>query len=201
MTTHRQFVYVRAPEGMPDAGYFRVVEAMIGRGAGIVIESRHPDFRVGDPVQGEFGWREHVALDARDYASCRPTCNRARLASASSARRVRRPWSGSSAKRSSSRRRPARSAALPARSRASRAGAPSASPAEPKSAGMSSPISASTPASITRRDRSGPRSPRRRAASMCIFDNVGGDMLDAVLPCLNIHARGARQHAVRRQHR
>jgi hypothetical protein len=38
---------------------------MIGRGAGLVIESRHPDFRVGDPVQGEFGWREHAVLDGR----------------------------------------------------------------------------------------------------------------------------------------
>ena len=108
MTTHREIVYVRAPEGMPDAGCFRVVEApiprpadgqvlvrthflsidpymrrqmggghgqyanplkpgdvMIGRGAGVVIESRHPDFRIGDPVQSEFGWREHVVLDGR----------------------------------------------------------------------------------------------------------------------------------------
>ena len=108
VATHRQFSYVRAPEGMPDAGCFRVVEApmpspadgevlvithylsidpymrrqmgggrgsyagslrlgevMIGRGARVVIESRHANFRVGDPVQGEFGWREHVVLDAR----------------------------------------------------------------------------------------------------------------------------------------
>jgi NADPH-dependent curcumin reductase len=106
--THREFIYVRAPDGMPDAGCFRLVEApmpspadgqdlvrtrhlsidpymrrqmgggrgsyagslrpgevMIGRGAGVVIESRHPNFRVGDPLQGEFGWREHVVLDAR----------------------------------------------------------------------------------------------------------------------------------------
>lgn len=38
---------------------------MIGRGCGIVIDSRHPDFRVGDAVQGEFGWREHAVLDGR----------------------------------------------------------------------------------------------------------------------------------------
>ena len=106
--THRQFICVRVPDGMPDAGCFRLVEApmpsaadgqvrvrmhylsidpymrrqmgggrgsyagslrlgevMIGRGASIVLESRHPHFRVGDPVQGEFGWREHVVLDAR----------------------------------------------------------------------------------------------------------------------------------------
>jgi NADPH-dependent curcumin reductase CurA len=103
---HREIIYVRAPDGLPDAGCFRLVEApmpmpadgqvlarthflsidpymrrqmgaghgqyanplkpgdvMIGRGVGVVIESRHPGFEVGDPVQGEFGWREHVVLD------------------------------------------------------------------------------------------------------------------------------------------
>ena len=105
---HREIKYVRAPDGMPDAGCFRLVEVpmpepadgqvlarthflsidpymrrqmggghgqypnalkpgdtMIGRGVGVVIESRHPDFRVGDPVQSEVGWREHVVLDGR----------------------------------------------------------------------------------------------------------------------------------------
>ncbi len=38
---------------------------MIGRGAGIVIESRHPDFVVGDAVQSEFGWRETVVLEGK----------------------------------------------------------------------------------------------------------------------------------------
>lgn len=108
VATHRQIIYVRAPDGMPDAGCFRTVEApmprptdgqvlarthflsidpymrrqmggghgqyanplkpgdvMIGRGVGVVIESRHPGFKAGEPVQGEFGWREHVALDGR----------------------------------------------------------------------------------------------------------------------------------------
>lgn len=37
-------------------------DTMVGRGAGVVIESRHPDFAVGDAVQSEFGWREHVVL-------------------------------------------------------------------------------------------------------------------------------------------
>jgi NADPH-dependent curcumin reductase CurA len=36
---------------------------MIGRGVGVVIETRHPQFKEGDAVQGEFGWREHVTLD------------------------------------------------------------------------------------------------------------------------------------------
>ena len=108
MATHREIIYVRAPDGMPDAGCFRIVEApmpspadgqvlarthflsidpymrrqmggghgqyanplklgdvMIGRGAGVVIESRHPEFKVGDAVQSEFGWREHAVLDGR----------------------------------------------------------------------------------------------------------------------------------------
>ena len=38
---------------------------MIGRGAGIVIESRADGFAVGDAVQSEFGWREHAVLDAK----------------------------------------------------------------------------------------------------------------------------------------
>jgi NADPH-dependent curcumin reductase CurA len=37
-------------------------DVMIGRGAGVVVESRHKDFAVGDAVQSEFGWREYVAL-------------------------------------------------------------------------------------------------------------------------------------------
>ena len=107
MATHRQIIYTRAPDGMPDAGCFRLVEAplprpadgqvlarthflsidpymrrqmgggqpqyakplqgdvMIGRGAGLVVDSRHPDFRSGDRLQGEFGWREHALLNGR----------------------------------------------------------------------------------------------------------------------------------------
>jgi NADPH-dependent curcumin reductase len=40
-------------------------DVMIGRGVGVVIESRHPDFRVGDAVQSEFGWREHAVLSGQ----------------------------------------------------------------------------------------------------------------------------------------
>jgi hypothetical protein len=105
MPTHREILYARAPEGLPDADCFRLVEAprpepgpgqvlaethylsidpymrrqmggaasyadavkigsvMIGRGAGVVVESRHPGLKPGDAVQGEFGWREHAVLD------------------------------------------------------------------------------------------------------------------------------------------
>ena len=47
------------------ANPLKVGDVMIGRGAGIVIESRHPDFEVGDTVQSEFDWREHVVLDGK----------------------------------------------------------------------------------------------------------------------------------------
>ncbi|MGE0700432.1 MAG: NADP-dependent oxidoreductase [Hyphomicrobiaceae bacterium] len=40
-------------------------DVMVGRGAGVVVESRHPDVAPGDRVQGEFGWRENVVLDGR----------------------------------------------------------------------------------------------------------------------------------------
>jgi len=105
---HREFIYVKVPDGMPDVGCFRLVETlmpsaadgqvlartlflsidpymrrqmsgghgqyanslkvgdvMIGRGVGVVIETCHPDFKIGDAVQGEFGWREHVVLDGK----------------------------------------------------------------------------------------------------------------------------------------
>lgn len=106
MPTSREIHYVKAPDGMPDASCFRLVEApiprpaqgqvlvathylsidpymrrmmggghgqyanplkpgdvMVGRGVGRVIESRHPGFQIGDTVQSELGWREHVALN------------------------------------------------------------------------------------------------------------------------------------------
>lgn len=115
MATHREFIYVKAPDGMPEPGCFRLVEApvpkpadgqvlvrthylsidpymrrqmggghghyanplkigdvMIGRGAGVVIESRHPDFEAGDAVQSEFGWREHVVLDGNGLRKLPP---------------------------------------------------------------------------------------------------------------------------------
>ena len=108
MATHRQIIYTRAPDGMPDAGCLRLVEAplprsadgqvldrthflsiepymrrqmggghgqyakplqpgdvMIGRGAGLVVDSRDPDLRSGDRVQAQFGWRAHAMLDGR----------------------------------------------------------------------------------------------------------------------------------------
>ncbi len=36
---------------------------MMGRGVGYVINSRHPDFDVGDVVHGPFGWQEYACSD------------------------------------------------------------------------------------------------------------------------------------------
>jgi len=179
MTTHRHSISVRAPEGMPDAGCFRVVEApmpsptdgevlvlthnlsidafmhrqmgggrhrharslsfgevMIGRGAGIVSESRHPDFRVGDPVQGE-----HVALDARRLRKLPADLQ---------------PLSLSLGHLGQSR----VTALVGLVDMAGiKAGDAVVVSAAPRRAEMSSPISSSTLASNTRRSRSGPRSP------------------------------------------
>jgi hypothetical protein len=47
------------------ASPLKLGSVMVGRGVGVVIESRHPAFQPGDPVQGEFGWREHAVLEGR----------------------------------------------------------------------------------------------------------------------------------------
>lgn len=52
----------RAMSGIQRYGGLKPGSTMIGRGAGIVVESHHPDFAPGDAVQSEFGWREHTVL-------------------------------------------------------------------------------------------------------------------------------------------
>jgi NADPH-dependent curcumin reductase len=37
-------------------------DVMHGRGVGTVIASRHPDFAIGDSVQGRFGWQQYARL-------------------------------------------------------------------------------------------------------------------------------------------
>ena len=54
------------------AAALNVGDVMIGRGTGVVIESRHPGFTAGDAVQGEFGWREHVVLDGQGLRKLAP---------------------------------------------------------------------------------------------------------------------------------
>jgi NADPH-dependent curcumin reductase CurA len=97
--TERCFRLVEAPVPLPGEGqilartsflsidpYFRRMMAgardypnplkpgdrMVGRGCGIVVESRHPQFKTGDAVQGEFGWREHAVLDGHGLRKVEP---------------------------------------------------------------------------------------------------------------------------------
>lgn len=51
---------------MPGAGYaqaLNVGDVMAGRTVGEVIESRHPEYRVGEFVYGSFGWQQYSASD------------------------------------------------------------------------------------------------------------------------------------------
>ncbi|HEY2661292.1 MAG TPA: NADP-dependent oxidoreductase [Caulobacteraceae bacterium] len=53
------------------AGYMKPVGiggVMPGHGAGRVLASRHPDFAVGDLVQGLIGWRDYVVIDGSGIA-------------------------------------------------------------------------------------------------------------------------------------
>lgn len=45
----------------------QIGDTMRGRGVGEVLESRHPDFQVGDIVQGKHGWQEYVVCDGTPY--------------------------------------------------------------------------------------------------------------------------------------
>ncbi|QLG45004.1 NADP-dependent oxidoreductase [Costertonia aggregata] len=42
-------------------------DTMRGRGVGEIIESKHPDFQIGDIVQGKCGWQEYVICDGSPY--------------------------------------------------------------------------------------------------------------------------------------
>jgi len=46
-------------------------EVMRAVGVGQVIESRHPDFKPGDLVQGGFGWQDYIATDGRGFVAMR----------------------------------------------------------------------------------------------------------------------------------
>ena len=55
----------RMNEGRSYAAPQPLGETMIGGTAGEVIESRHPKFAAGDPVVGMFGWQDHGISDGR----------------------------------------------------------------------------------------------------------------------------------------
>jgi len=40
-------------------------ETMRGRGVGQIIDSKNPEFKTGDIVQGKFGWQEYVVSDCK----------------------------------------------------------------------------------------------------------------------------------------
>ncbi len=40
-------------------------DVMVGGTVGRVVESKSPNFSVGDYVSGQWGWREHAAVDAK----------------------------------------------------------------------------------------------------------------------------------------
>ena len=42
-------------------------DVMTGEIVGEVVQSRHPDFKVGDTVAGRLGWQEYAVGDARDF--------------------------------------------------------------------------------------------------------------------------------------
>jgi NADPH-dependent curcumin reductase CurA len=55
----------RMNEGRSYAAAQALNETMVGGTAGEVIESRHPGFAVGDQVVGNLGWQEHGVSDGR----------------------------------------------------------------------------------------------------------------------------------------
>ena len=46
-------------------------EVMRAAGVGQVIESKHPDYKVGDLVQGAFGWQDYIATDGAGFLPMR----------------------------------------------------------------------------------------------------------------------------------
>src|SRR6201999_690773 len=42
-------------------------EVMQSFGVGQIVESRHPDFKKGDIVRGDFGWQDYVATDGKGF--------------------------------------------------------------------------------------------------------------------------------------
>ncbi len=45
----------------------QIGDVMRGRGVGEVVQSKHPNYQVGDIVQGKCGWQEYVVCDGSPY--------------------------------------------------------------------------------------------------------------------------------------
>jgi NADPH-dependent curcumin reductase CurA len=42
-------------------------DVMLGRGVGRIVESRHPQWRVGEIVHGKMGWQRYAIADGSPY--------------------------------------------------------------------------------------------------------------------------------------
>ena len=162
-----------------------------------VVASRHPQFRAGDLVLGNAGWQDYALSDGQDLLAlgemAQPSLALGRAwharhsppmsaCSTSASPSPATPWSWP--------RRPARSAPWSGRSPGSR-----------RARGRHRRRRRQMPLRRRRaRLRRLPRSPRcrtspQRLADACpdgidvYFENVGGEVLDAVLPLLNVGAR------------
>ncbi|MFN4144400.1 MAG: NADP-dependent oxidoreductase [Runella sp.] len=45
----------------------QIGDVMIGRGVGLVIESKNPNYKVGDLLQAKLGWREYAVIEDDPY--------------------------------------------------------------------------------------------------------------------------------------
>lgn len=63
----------RMNEGEAYASPVALGDVMTGGAVGSVIESKHPQFRVGDSVQGMFGWQEYAVASGCDLRRIDPS--------------------------------------------------------------------------------------------------------------------------------
>lgn len=182
------------PGYLPPVGIGEVIRAA---GVGEVVESRCPAYQVGDIVTTLTGFQEYSIIRDDIFSTPIPgeSDQRAIMSVYGSGgatayfgmKEVGRPQPG---RRWWSRRRPEPPVPSPARSPGSPVPAWSASPAVPRSAVPWWRTSASTPASTTRTTICAPRSNSTAPKGVNVYyDNVGGEILDAVLGRLAPKAR------------
>lgn len=62
------FLLGRAGQDRPESGAIPLGQVMRGEAFSEVIESRHPDFKVGDQVIGPMGWEDYSVADGTGFA-------------------------------------------------------------------------------------------------------------------------------------